>query len=203
MKTASCALLLAATLLHAASFEVASIKPASPDEAGISGEDGRNGPPESYIPPAKLRAIENHALNQCDALDGVKDGVIENPMACRLDLLPLLCRGAETNECLTQPQLDALAKIYAGPKTSSGQQVNPCFSPGGEAEPTGWNAWIDGARPESSMGYLLGTRFFKYMVYNDPNWDYRISTVDHNMSLADENSRMRRRWKIRGWSRVC
>jgi uncharacterized protein (TIGR03435 family) len=43
MKTASYALLLAATLLHAASFEVATIKPASPDEARISGEDGRNG----------------------------------------------------------------------------------------------------------------------------------------------------------------
>src|SRR5580692_10503980 len=43
MKTACYALLLAATLLHGASFEVASIKPASPDEAGISGADGRNG----------------------------------------------------------------------------------------------------------------------------------------------------------------
>ena len=141
--------------------------------------------PESYILSAKLRAVENNALSQCDALDGVKDGVIENPTACRLDLQPLLCRSAETNDCLTQPQLEALAKIYAGPKTSSGQQVNPGFSPGGEAEPSGWNAWIDGARPESSMGYLLGTSFFKYMVYRDPNWDYRISTVDHNMSLAD------------------
>jgi uncharacterized protein (TIGR03435 family) len=43
MKTTCCALLFAATLLHAASFEVATIKPASPDEAGYSGEDGRNG----------------------------------------------------------------------------------------------------------------------------------------------------------------
>jgi hypothetical protein len=43
MKTIPCALVLAATFLHAASFQVASIKPASPDEVGISGEDGRNG----------------------------------------------------------------------------------------------------------------------------------------------------------------
>ena len=43
MKTTCCALLFAATLLHAASFEVATIKPARPDEAGYSGEDGRNG----------------------------------------------------------------------------------------------------------------------------------------------------------------
>jgi uncharacterized protein (TIGR03435 family) len=43
MKTVCCALLLALSLLGAGSFEVASIKPAGPDEAGISGEDGRNG----------------------------------------------------------------------------------------------------------------------------------------------------------------
>jgi feruloyl esterase len=76
------------------------------------------GTPESYIPSAKLQSIENNALNQCDALDGVKDGVIENPTACHLDLQPLLCKGSGTSECLSQPQLDALAKIYAEPKTS-------------------------------------------------------------------------------------
>lgn len=144
------------------------------------------GTPESYIPSAKLRSIENNALNQCDALDGVKDGVIENPAVCHLDLLPLLCKGADTNECLTQPQLDALAKIYAGPKTSSGQQVMPGLSPGGEAQPAGWAAWVAGARPDSSMQYAIGTNFFKYMVYNDPNWDYRTSTVDHNVLLTDQ-----------------
>lgn len=141
--------------------------------------------PESYIPSAKLRAIENNALSQCDALDGVKDGVIENPTSCQVDLRPLRCKGAESNECLTQPQLDALAKIYAGPKTASGFQVNPGLLPGGEAEPAGWRAWIAGTRPESSMQFAIGSSFFKYMVYNDPDWDYRTSTVDRNMSLAD------------------
>jgi tannase/feruloyl esterase len=144
------------------------------------------GTPASYIPSAKLRAIEDNALNQCDALDGVKDGVIENPAVCRLDLKPLLCRSADTNECLTQQQLDALAKIYAGPKTSSGQQVIPGLLPGGEAEPTGWGAWISGPRPGSSMQYVFGTNFFRYMVYNDPNWDYKGSTIDRNLSLAGD-----------------
>jgi hypothetical protein len=145
----------------------------------------------SYISSAKLRAIEDNALNQCDALDGVKDGVIENPTVCRLDLKPLLCGSAETNECLTQPQLDALAKIYAGPKTSPRagnmiQQVIPGLLPGGEAEPTGWGTWIAGLRPGSGLQYAFGTNFFKYMVYDDPNWDYKDSTTDRNLSLADD-----------------
>ena len=86
--------------------------------------------PASYVPSAKLRAIETASLNQCDALDGVKDGVIENPTACHFDPSVLLCKRADTNECLTHPQLTALEKIYAGPKTSTGQQVMPGFSPG-------------------------------------------------------------------------
>lgn len=43
MRTPCCTLLLAVALLGAESFDVATIKPAGPDEAGISGEDGRNG----------------------------------------------------------------------------------------------------------------------------------------------------------------
>src|ERR1700737_2073574 len=43
------------------------------------------GEPESYIPAAKLPAIQAAALAQCDAADGVTDGVIENPLACRFD----------------------------------------------------------------------------------------------------------------------
>lgn len=142
--------------------------------------------PASYIPSAKLPAIEGAALNQCDALDGVKDGVIENPTACHFDPSVLLCKGADSNACLTEPQLVALRKIYAGPKTSKGATVMPGFSPGGEAEFNGWAAWIDGAAPGRSLQYAFGANFFKNMVFNDPDWDYKTSTVDHNVQVADD-----------------
>ena len=38
--------------------------------------------PASYIPASKLPAIEAAALDACDALDGVKDGVIDDPTQC-------------------------------------------------------------------------------------------------------------------------
>jgi feruloyl esterase len=53
--------------------------------------------PASYIPAAKLPAIEAAALAQCDAVDGVKDGVIENPLACHFDPSVLLCKGQESD----------------------------------------------------------------------------------------------------------
>lgn len=49
----------------------------------------------SYFPAAKLPAIEAAALAQCDANDGVRDGVIENPMTCHFDPTVLLCMSSK------------------------------------------------------------------------------------------------------------
>jgi hypothetical protein len=142
--------------------------------------------PGSAIAASKLPAIEGAALAACDALDGVKDGVIENPAQCHFDPGVLLCKGAETDACLTAPQIAAVRKIYAGAKTSKGEQILPGFSPGGEAEQGDWAQWIAGAGGNPSLQYSFGTNFFKYMVYNDASWDYKTSTTDRNVKLADE-----------------
>jgi hypothetical protein len=142
--------------------------------------------PGSAIAASKLPAIEGAALAACDALDGVKDGVIENPAQCRFDPGVLLCKGAETDACLTAPQIAAVRKIYAGAKTAKGEAILPGFSPGGEAEQGDWAQWITGAGGNPSLQYAFGTNFFKYMVFNDASWDYKTSTTDRNVKLADE-----------------
>ena len=141
--------------------------------------------PASYIPPAKLPAIQAAALAACDLLDGVKDGVIENPAQCRFDPATLLCKGAESDDCLTAPQVAALKKIYAGPRNSKGKQITPGYSPGGEAEQGGWAAWITGPAPEKSLMFAFGTNFFRNMVYSDPAWDYRKFDLDRDTKAAD------------------
>ena len=140
----------------------------------------------SYIPATKLPAIQAAALVACDANDGVKDGVIENPPKCRFDPGVLLCQGAESDSCLTAPQVAALKKIYAGPKTSGGRPITPGYSPGAEAGQGGWAAWIVGTEPTKAAMYAFGTNFFKYMVYNDAAWDYKTFQLDHDTRLADQ-----------------
>jgi hypothetical protein len=142
--------------------------------------------PGSAIAASKLPAIEGAALAACDALDGVKDGVVENPAQCHFDPGILLCKGPETDACLTAPQIAALRKIYAGAKTSKGEPVLPGFSPGGEAEPGGWEQWITGAGGNPSLQDAFGTNFFKYMVYDNAAWDFKTSATDQNVKLADE-----------------
>ena len=140
---------------------------------------------DSYIPSKKLRAIQDAALAACDALDGVKDGVIEDPSRCHFDPGVLLCQSAETDSCLTAPQVTALKKLYAGGHNSRGQ-IFPGYAPGGEAEFGGWAIWITGPAPERSLMYAFGTQFFKNMVFDNAAWDFHTFDADRDTKAADE-----------------
>ena len=142
--------------------------------------------PASYIPAAKIPAIEAAVLETCDALDGVKDGVLENPPQCHFDPSQLLCKGQDSDSCLTAPQVAALQKIYAGPRNSKGEQILPGYSPGGESGSQGWGLWITGSAPTKSLMFAFGTHFFQNMLFNDPKWDFKTFALDHDMKLADD-----------------
>ncbi len=139
----------------------------------------------AQIPVSKMSAIENAALDACDAIDGVKDGVIDDPTKCRFDPSVLLCKGAESDACLTAEQVGALKKIYAGPRNSKGEQIFPGYVPGGEAGPGGWSRWITGA---DSQQLVFGKGFFANMVFDNPAWDLRTFDFDRDMKVADDKS---------------
>jgi hypothetical protein len=142
--------------------------------------------PASYIPASKLKAIEAAALAACDARDGVKDSVIDDPTACRFDPAVLLCKGAESDECLTEKQVTALKKIYAGPRNSKGEQAIPGFLPGGETGLSGWTAWITGLAPNRAAQFFFSTQTAKNMIYNDPAWDFKTFDIDKDGLIADQ-----------------
>ena len=70
--------------------------------------------PATMIAQARLPAITAAVLAECDTLDGVKDGVLEDPRQCRFDPEKLLCKGAENDSCLTATQIAGLKKVYDG-----------------------------------------------------------------------------------------
>jgi feruloyl esterase len=143
--------------------------------------------PASYIPPSKLKAIEAAALAACDGHDGVTDGVIDDPTQCRFDPSVLLCKGAESDACLTEKQVIALKKIYSGPLTSKGEQFIPGFLPGGETGPGGWSAWITGTKPaQGAAQFFFATQTFINMIYSDPAWDFKTFNLERDGKLADE-----------------
>ncbi len=144
------------------------------------------GPAGAYIPSAKLNAIQAASVATCDADDGVKDGVIDNPSKCRWNPEVLLCKGADSPTCLTPPQIKALEALYGGPKKVNGEQIYPGWYPGAEGEPGGWSLWLTGMANTFSGQIYLGTQFFGSMVLEKPFWSFYDFDLDKDVQTADE-----------------
>lgn len=138
------------------------------------------------IPATKLKLIETAALDSCDSKDGVKDGVIDDPTKCHFDPAVLVCKGEVSDSCLTAAQVDALKKIYAGPKNSKGEQLFPGYEPGGETGFGGWGAWITGFSPGKTAQLAFGNGFFGSMIFQDAAWDFHKMNFDNDMKVADD-----------------
>jgi Tannase and feruloyl esterase len=140
--------------------------------------------PASAIPASKLRAIEAAALDACG-----QEGVVENPLACRFDPAVLRCTGADSDRCLTDPQLTALRKIYSGAKNPrTGAPIEPGFEPGAEAEQGSWADWIVGPAPAAAnraVQVLFSESFFRFMVFGDPKYDLARLDFDRDVSTAE------------------
>lgn len=129
--------------------------------------------PASYISAAKIPAIDAAVRAACDSADGVTDGVITDPRACGFKPASLVCKGAETDSCLTGPEAHALEILYGGLHDATGKLIFPGYLPGSEAGPGGWSTWITGPAPRMSAMYLFGANFFSSMVYEQPKWDFK------------------------------
>jgi feruloyl esterase len=135
--------------------------------------------PDMFIPHEKYTMIHQAALDACDALDGVKDGIITEPQYCKFDPGTLLCKGADAPNCLTAPQVEFLKMVYKGPTNPrTGEVYYPGPAPGEELE----ELWSFASGPTSTRA--VGQNVFR-MVYKDvPNWDWKTVTYDGDVEKA-------------------
>jgi feruloyl esterase len=134
----------------------------------------------SLIPAAKFPVIHNAVLAACDANDGVKDGVLENPLRCKFDPQVLQCKGSDGPDCLTTPQVEAARKIYSpavNPRT--GAKIAFPFEPGSE------KGWAFAASPKPPQLTLTG---LQNGVFKNPDWDYRTFNFDSDLALLEKES---------------
>ena len=143
--------------------------------------------PESYLPADTLPLLEEAVNHACDALDGVEDGVLNDPRRCDFDPAVLTCAaGDDPATCLTPKQVTAIEALWSGVKDSSGDLVYPGLVPGGEAAPGGWSRWVTGSEAFGSIHWRAGEGFFKHMVFEDPEWDFRTFDYDTDLAFAIE-----------------
>ena len=77
----------------------------------------------SLLTPAVRKTILDGVLGQCDGLDGLKDGMIENVAQCRFDPKKLICKPGKKEGCISAGLAGALDKAFAGPKDKAGYPI--------------------------------------------------------------------------------
>ena len=99
----------------------------------------------------------------CDARDGLKDGLIQNPVACAFDPGVLACKGGDEPTCLTSAQVETARLIYPPIVDATTKRQIPGLARGSEL---GWTdqGWSVAAR-------ATGLEHFRSLVFQDPNWD--------------------------------
>ena len=141
--------------------------------------------PGSYLGANKIPAIARAVVAACDANDGVKDGVLNDPTACHFDPKTLLCQQGDSDNCLTAPQVAALKKIYDGPVDAAGKQMFPGFLPGGEEGEGGWATWID-MGPDKDLQTVFARGFYTNMISSKEPIDLKSINVETAVKLADD-----------------
>jgi feruloyl esterase len=133
--------------------------------------------PASFIPAAKYPVIHKAVLDACDAMDGVKDGVLDDPRKCHFDPAVLTCKLDNAPDCLTAAQVDAVRKIYTpAQKAITTEPLFPALMPGSEL---GWAGMAGGPEPNAILN-----DHFKYVVFKDPNWDWKTLNFDSDVDLT-------------------
>jgi len=90
-------------------------------------KDGKGLPlVERVFSAADRQLILKGLLDQCDGLDGLKDGMIENVGQCRFQPARLQCSGDKAEGCLSKAQVEAMERAFAGPRDKAG---TPLYAP--------------------------------------------------------------------------
>jgi feruloyl esterase len=92
--------------------------------------DGTN-----ILMPDKLKLAHDAVLAKCDTMSGLKDGLLQDPLACDFDPATIRCpRNAQsTAGCLTAEEVGALKKLYSGDEDDEGHPILFGLARGGEA----------------------------------------------------------------------
>jgi feruloyl esterase len=129
--------------------------------------------PASDLPAPARSLLSQAVVNACDALDGVKDGVIADPRKCTFDPASLQCKGGSTENCLTESQVETAKQLYSGPvNPRTGQSLYPGLPRGSEF---GW----DGLDPTPGKGTPPYAPIFQWVF--GANWDWRQFDFDHQL----------------------
>lgn len=132
---------------------------------------------EAPLTPQVLGTVHAAAVRQCDALDGVSDGVIGRPLSCGFRPAEMVCREGQSEGCLTQAQASAVQSLYRGVDAADGTHLRPGWPIGSEMQLL---VLTMGAEP-----FPVATSYFRQLVFaGQPGWDWRATAYADYLAAA-------------------
>ena len=133
---------------------------------------------------ADLKLMVSAVLEKCDALDGLKDGMILNPEACHFDPGVLKCGAGQNAGCLSAEKVQVIKNIFEGPHDSAGKTIyyRWPYDVGDAAE--GWRVWMTGAGPVQSINVMIFPSFFNGLALKGVPPPIDIFTFDFDKDPA-------------------
>ncbi len=158
-----------------------------------------------YLSPSDIELVDQAVLNECDGVDGVVDGLIQDPRKCNFDPKSLQCKGSKKVNCLNNQQVKTLKAIYSGAVTNGNARLYPGYMPSDPGGSDGWMLWITGftapqfdvanpwGAPPASLGvaplqWSFQDQFMKYFVFDDPTYDSLLFNFRHKVDVNALNS---------------
>ena len=133
--------------------------------------------PGAALTPQTLGMVHAAVVKQCDKIDGLEDGLIEDPLRCGFDPATLQCKTGETGSCLAPAQVDALKAIYGGVRGQDGSVIMPGWPVGSEMQLA---VLLMGQEP-----FPVATSYFRDLVYSDqPGWNWQVSDYAAELAAA-------------------
>lgn len=116
----------------------------------------------------------------CDALDGARDGLVENPEQCGFDPAVLACRAGASSDCLSNAQIDAVKTLHASLKDENGKAID-------RGLPYGIRVSADALPEPFTPGpRYLAVVLFSEGAYRDPNWNPADFRIARDLALVDQ-----------------
>ena len=127
----------------------------------------------AMFPRPKLALMHDAILAACDALDGVVDGVLEDPRRCGFDPASLRCApGQDATKCLTDTEVEQARRVYTGLRhPTTGWVIYPGLSPGSEPA---WIAVLNAAAP-----FPIAISYYKWLAFADSTWNWKTFDFSH------------------------
>lgn len=130
---------------------------------------------ENGLPISKLPMLKAASVGQCDANDGLEDGIISAPQTCNFRPEALTCQpDDDVSSCLTEQEVSAAERLYAGIVLNDGTTVFPGSGFGSE---TDWGVY-------ATPFFRIGTSYMQNVVLKDKDWDPSTLDMDADLKRA-------------------